>query len=310
MFRKEEFRFPSRDGHTQLYGVRWLPTGEIKGLVHLIHGLNDYMGLYDLFASALAASGYLCFGHDLLGHGLSAEYEEDLGYFGSERGDDYVLADILMLTRFMQENYPEKPLVLLGQGMGSYFVRRFLFTWPTEANGAVLLANNSLKPWQVRLNSAYTTVAALFRKERYGPSRVSRAILRQMNGHHSPHRSAFAWLAEDLPSGGSHYNKHVPTLRLYRNLNHTLGILAREESVLEMSKDAPLLIVGSEQDPLGKHGVEARRLASLFKQGGIRYVSLKNYPGEPDPEDLEADILSWLDACLYLLDRQETGTGN
>ncbi len=317
MYRKEEFRFPSRDGHTQLYAVRWIPQGNIQGLVHLCHGLNGYMGLFDDFAVRLAEEGFLVFGHDYLGHGRSAEYAEDLGFFSQSRGDDYVLADILMLTRLMQESYPEKPMILLGQSMGSYFVRRFLFTWPDEVDGAIILATNGMRMWRVRLNQVFLKLSGVLRKERYRPSRAHRLALRMLNRGKRPHQSPYDWLSRNAEVGikraDDPYASHVPTLRLFQDLNHTMSVLAKEEFVLDMAKDLPILILCGEEDPFGKYGEEARRLASLFKQGGLRYVSLKAYPEdrhdllhEVNHAEVEEDILTWLEACLYLIEQKSS----
>ncbi len=322
MVTKEEFRFPSRDGHTQLYAVRWTPGGQVKALVHICHNLIGYMGQFEPFAEYLAESGYLVFGHDLLGHGLSAEYEEDLGYFGPTRGDDYVLADILMLTRLHRDLYPEKPMILLGAGMGSLFVRRFLFTWPEEVSGAILLSTYGQRPWRVGLNRWFLQTLSLFRKERCRPKRLYSAYLKRLSKSFVPRKSSFTWVSSSQEVGQAlakdPYANFVPTCRLCSDLNHTFGILAKDENVLDMPKDSPILILYGEDDPIGGRqgrgadsGVakESFRLASLMKQGGIQYVSLKGYPRarhdllhEQNANEVQEDIRSWLEACLYLLD--------
>lgn len=302
--RKESFRFPSRDGHTELHALSWVPSGEVRALVHVCHGLNEYMEHFDAFGHFLAEQGFLVFGHDLLGHGLSAEYDEDLGFFGSSRGDDYVLADILTLSRTLREAYPDKPLFLLGQGMGSYFVRRYLFTWPEEAGGAILIATGGLRLWQAQLKRLGLAVSGFFRNERYRPKRRWR---REMRDIRPAHRSMYPWLARPTRQFGMDkkdpYVSFVPTLKLYQDLNHTLGLLARDEKVIDMRKDCPVFILYGADDPISEGADEPKRLASLYKQAGLEYVSFKGYyheslDAEAVAREVEEDILMWLEASL------------
>lgn len=311
---KNAFTFPSRDGQTELHAISWVPEGEVRALFHICHGLNGHMELYDGFARFLAAKGFLVFGQDMLGHGLSAEYDEDLGYFAPLRGDDYVLADILMLSRTIRESYPEKPLFLLGQGMGSYFVRRYLFTWPDEAEGAVLMPTSGIRSWQAGLNQFFLALVSFFHKERFRPKHFMRKTAKFLNKRCAAHRSAYPWVCrnktelEDKEKDA--YTDFVPTLRLYADLNHSLRILAREEKLIDMPKNCPILLLYADEDPFSRGGEEPTRLAILYKQAGLEYVSLKGYSGSPllwEKEDnkrqIEEDILSWLEASLYIQEK-------
>ncbi len=303
---KESFRFPSRDGRTSLHGISWVPEGEIRGLVQICHGLNNYIGRYDAFARFLAAEGFLVFGHDYLGHGQSAAYDEDLGYFGPLRGDDYVLADILMLSRTLKASYPELPLFLIGDAAGTYFVRRYLFTWPEDADGAVLIAPAGIRLQEAVFRKILLAITSFFHKERYRPRRIGRQSKDYMKQRWAAHRSPYAWLSPNEQKADP-YRDFVPTLKLYRDLNHSLGILAREEKLIDMPEHCPVLILYGAEDPLSRGGEEPKRLAILYKQAGLDYVSLRGYsesPAELSAEDKRGapaeDILLWLESALLL----------
>lgn len=308
--RKESFTFPSRDGQTELHALAWIPDRELCGLLYICHGLNEYMERYDTFARQLAEEGFLVFGADLLGHGLSAAYDEDLGYFAARRGDDYVLADIVMLSRNFRNAYPDIPFFLLGEGMGSYFVRRYLFTWPEEADGAILLATSGLSPFQARLKQLGLAFRGFWRKDRWRPRAQSSAQGRL------PHRSDYRWLMDEKLSngadGGDPYSDFVPSLRLYTDLNHSLMILADEEKLIEMNVRSPIFILYAPNDSMGRGAVEAKRLAILYKQAGLEYVSLKAYyeDGRESLENRDAvrgDILTWLKAGSEMISEKGKG---
>ena len=65
----QEFRFPSaRRGHT-VYARIWLPEGEPRGVVQVVHGISEHVGRYEEAAQFLTAHGFLVCGEDHLGHG-------------------------------------------------------------------------------------------------------------------------------------------------------------------------------------------------------------------------------------------------
>ena len=68
-----EFTFPSSDGLTEIRALKWVPDREIvlKGILQLVHGMQEFIDRYDDFARFMAEHGYVVYGHDLLGHGAS-----------------------------------------------------------------------------------------------------------------------------------------------------------------------------------------------------------------------------------------------
>ena len=68
----EEFFYPSADGTHQVHAVVWLPEGEIRGVVQLVHGICEYIQRYAPFAEFLTAHGFAVCGNDHLGHGRSS----------------------------------------------------------------------------------------------------------------------------------------------------------------------------------------------------------------------------------------------
>ncbi len=79
--------FSARDG-LRLFERRWLPSGEPRGEVLLVHGFIEHGGRYAPTAEALARRGYAISVTDLRGHGKSGgprcwipsfdEYVDDL----------------------------------------------------------------------------------------------------------------------------------------------------------------------------------------------------------------------------------------
>ena len=76
----------SSDKQHMLKGKIYLPEGEPKGLLHVVHGMTEYIGRYAGFMEEMAQDGYIVFGYDHLGHGQTAENESELGFIAHKDG--------------------------------------------------------------------------------------------------------------------------------------------------------------------------------------------------------------------------------
>ena len=79
---EEVFYFTSSTGE-KLYAKKWRneERQKYRGVIQLVHGMEEHIGRYEDFAKLLISQGYIVVGHDHLGHGNSVKSEEDLGYF-------------------------------------------------------------------------------------------------------------------------------------------------------------------------------------------------------------------------------------
>ncbi len=80
--KKEEFYFGSRDGESNIHAVRYLPdSGEIKGILQIVHGMSEYSERYEDIAEYMTSRGFIVTGDDHLGHGQSVPQGGLYGYF-------------------------------------------------------------------------------------------------------------------------------------------------------------------------------------------------------------------------------------
>ena len=54
----QEFQYPSRTGG-MIHACRWLPEGQPRAVVQIIHGIAEYGARYDHFARFLSSQGIL-----------------------------------------------------------------------------------------------------------------------------------------------------------------------------------------------------------------------------------------------------------
>ena len=138
MINIEEFTFLSSDGQTRLHAMLWLPEGEIRGILQIAHGVAEHVARYDGFARYLCARGIAVAGHDHLGHGKTAENEQELCFFAEKDGWNDVVSDMDQLHKLTAAKYPDVPYFLFGHSMGSFLTRTYIIDHPEGLKGVII----------------------------------------------------------------------------------------------------------------------------------------------------------------------------
>lgn len=128
----------------RLHGRLWTGSGEIQGVVIVVHGLGEHGGRYRELAEDLAQSGWGVFAFDLSGHGRSP------GVRGRIDRYDGMLADIAWARQTVAMEITGKQ-VLLGHSMGgnlalNYLLRRHQITPRQDDLAGVALCAPMLLP--------------------------------------------------------------------------------------------------------------------------------------------------------------------
>jgi len=115
-----------------LYYQVWLPEGEVRAVLLIVHGLGEHSGRYMNLVSRFVPLGYAVYGIDHVGHGRS---EGRRLYV--ERFVDYTesLKTYSDMVRCWQ---PDKPVFLVGHSMGGLIGALHLIAHQEELTGAVL----------------------------------------------------------------------------------------------------------------------------------------------------------------------------
>ena len=110
-----EFSWVTKQG-TKVYAQKWLPEGEVKATINLVHGMGEHSTRYAHVAEFLTKKGYAVYTFDQLGHGRT------LGKKGHTPSYDALLDNIDVLLAKSKEEYPKLPQVLYGHSMGGNLV--------------------------------------------------------------------------------------------------------------------------------------------------------------------------------------------
>lgn len=273
--RQQEGRFPGPRG-IEIHHQAWLPDGEVRAVVLVVHGLGEHIARYGTLVAALLPRGIAVAGVDHIGHGRS----------GGPRGDALAVSDFTApldtLRERCERQWPGVPLFLLGHSMGGLIAAHYLIDRQAGLAGAVLSApavvpGSSVTPLTIALGKLLARVAP-----RVGVLRLEVDALSR--------DPAVVQAYRDDP------------LVLHGKTNARLGALLLQ-AIARVQADAgrielPLLIVqgGADRltDPAG-----AQTLRSLVGSGD---VELELYPdayhelfNEPDRERVLHRVSEWLE---------------
>ena len=117
-----------------IYYQTWLPEGEIKAAILLVHGLGEHSGRYINLVKRFVAQGYSVYAIDHIGHGKSQGIRKHIDAFSnfSDSLDIY-------LER-IKEWHGDKAIFLLGHSMGGLISAHYLLKHQSLFAGAILSA--------------------------------------------------------------------------------------------------------------------------------------------------------------------------
>lgn len=299
----EEFYLAS-NGAGRIHCGLWLPEGQPRAVVQIIHGIAEHIGRYDHFARFLTERGFAVCADDHMGHGLSVESGGVFGYFSG--GWMAAVRDERSLFEEMKKRFPAVPYFMLGHSMGSFLLRTYLYTYPGELTGAIISGTG----WQPEL--ALSAGLALCRLEqlRIGETGRSKLLKELMFGAYnkkfSPNRTPNDWICSDEAVVDAYTEDALcgfdATVGLTRDMLTGISMNQKKENLAKMDKTLPVLFVSGMQDPVGAMGEGVLRTIDAFKRAGLTNVTIRLYPegrhemlNEINRTEVYADVLSWLE---------------
>jgi acylglycerol lipase len=120
--------------NVNIYYQGWLPDGEVKAVLLIVHGLGEHSGRYDNVVSHFVPLGYAVYGMDLIGHGKSEGGREVVKQF-----DDFT-DNLTIYSNMVKVWQPDKPIFILGHSLGGLIVAYYLLDHQAFFNGAIISA--------------------------------------------------------------------------------------------------------------------------------------------------------------------------
>ena len=282
---------------------RWLPDGDVRATVQVVHGASEHSGRYDRLAAALTGRGLAVHAMDLRGHGRTAE-STGTGRFG-EPGVDGLLDDVQALSLLAAERHPGLPRLLLGHSMGSIIALASAERDGADLAGLVLSGPLGVDP------GLADTVAGLEAALAAGLGDQPLDALGAFNESFEPARTPYDWLSRDEAEVDAYLADPLAGDEMPLTHGYAAGVFGMSvrasspEGVAQLPDGLPVLLLSGQRDPVG--GVDAQQvtaLAGLLRERELP-VEQHVYPdarhevfNETNRVEVVADLLSWLDARL------------
>lgn len=309
-FKIHKIYYKSSFNRKKLYAKLYIPDGEIKGCVQIIHGMNDHINRYKDIMKYLAKSGYVCFGSDLLGHGRSIKYPSELGYFAEELGYKYLINDSHRLLRIIKSKYPNKPMFILGHDMGSFIAKLCASKYKNDVKGIILSGTCSNKRYAPLAIKGLDELIEK-RGSHYRSNIIDKSIATVYN-----HKYVSPIAKKDFLSRertvinsvlGDPLCNFTYTLLGLKDI-YTLFYYANQKSWYKaIDQNLSVLILTGDMDPVGGFGKGGKEIYDKLMKNEICDISLNIYPGarhevlnEINRYEVFLDIKKWLDDTLEI----------
>lgn len=269
----------SSDGKHTLAGIAYIPSGEVKGLFHIVHGMTEHIGRYEPLMSAAAERGYVCFGYDNLGHGKTADNDSELGFIAHKNGWQYLVDDTFYFQQYMQKLYPDKPLYIFGHSMGSFIVRVAALKYGNTYKKLIICGTGGPNPAS-DLGILIINIIKVLKGEKYISVLVDKIAFGAYNKRFDK-SSKYNWLTKDTEIIKKYSADKFCTFKFTVSAMKDLVLLQKKANVKDwfenIRKNLPILLISGSDDPVGNYGKGVNEVYKKLKNSDVKNVSIKLY---------------------------------
>ncbi|MCL5807077.1 MAG: lysophospholipase [Deltaproteobacteria bacterium] len=264
---------------TALYYQGWLPEGEVRAVLLVVHGLAEHSGRYMNLVHRFVPLGYAVYGIDHIGHGRSEGRRLHVESFVDYTEPLRTCADMVRCWQ------PDRPIFLVGHSMGGLIGALHLVDRQEALTGAVLSGPAVKAPGDIpktvifigRILSVLLPRLGMVRLEAEGVSRDPAVVK--------------AYLADPLVCRGK------MTARLGAEMLRAMERVGVEADRIRL----PLLILQGGADRL----VDPSGARLLYEKAASPDKKLIVYEGfyhevfnEPEHDRVLSDVEQWLEGHL------------
>ena len=304
-----DFRFLSTDGKHKVFARECTPDGEVRAVLQIAHGVAEHVYRYAPFMEFLADNGFVVVANDHLGHGKTAENEQELCFFAEKDGWNDVVSDMDQLHKLTAAKYPDVPYFLFGHSMGSFLTRTYIIDHPEGLKGVIISGTGQNPAAVVAAGKRMAKLEMIDNGPMYHSPTLDKLAFGSYNKKYDHVRTKLDWLTRDEAIVDA-YIAHpmcgfTETTGLLRDLMTGICYIEKPESLAAMRKELPVFFIAGGDDPVGNYGKGVRQSADAFRKAGMTDVSVHIYPlcrheilNEINREEVYGDILQWLSSHM------------
>ncbi len=293
--------FTASDGKKIICSLWANVSGTPRGVVQIIHGMDEHVGRYDRFARFLNKNGFIVWGDDHRAHGRTAGDIQEIGLVMDDSDlFSSIVSDELEILTYLRERF-NVPVFLFGHSYGSFITQSVISQ--TRAHSGVILMGTARYPRAMVRLAFYVACIGTFMGGRNAPARLLEYFspIRSRPGRPSKlTRDPAQVIAHDRdPMRAKHFS-----YGFYKSLFKNL---------LKMrycaNQDIPLVVMAGDHDAVGGYAKYAFALYETYVMR-VRNTSMYIYPDarhellmELNYADVMDDALQFINAARLNADR-------
>lgn len=279
---KRELYYKSKNKINDVHATIFYPDNykevPVKGIVQIIHGMCEHIGRYERLAKRLTDNGYVVFGNDHIGHGLSSN--GTYGYMGDHNGTKYMLGDIYTLYKIVRETITDAKYFVLGHSMGSYIARCYVAKRGHIIDGLILSATSDKKLFAdpgIVLFSLLTKIE--------GGDKINYLVKKfsflDYNRYFMFEDGSKSYITKDIDEYNAYKNdEHCDYLYTNAGLKDVLIFIKNATSdkwFKSVPVDLPVFLLCGDADPLGSFSRDVYKIKHKLENEGVQRVEVKIY---------------------------------
>lgn len=256
-----------------LVGYLFKEVENPKGVVQIVHGMQEHGKRYEEFAKYLNKHGYIVFVSDLRGHGESAISIEKQGYSDGDIFEE-ILNDQIIISNTLSQMF-ELPLYVLGHSFGSFITQQYM-TKCHVADKIILSGSAYSRNASFKFGNILAKINCVF----VGKNKIAKLIEKCSFGAYGKKFPNGNWLTHDEDI----FNKYIADPYCGKPFPYSFyrsffgGALKNYKEVENIRPDTKILIVSGDCDPVGGNGKLVSKLYDVYHKCGLD-VTCKLYPG-------------------------------
>lgn len=304
---RQDIWFDSK-GAGKIHACRWVPEGQPRAVVQILHGIAEFVERYDDFANFLNDQGVLVVAEDHMGHGQSINGDGIQGYFHG--GWFTAIEDSMQLMADTKAEFPDLPYILFGHSMGSFMARTILCKYPDCGLTAAVICGTGWQPAAAMPAMVKMLEGISKLSDETKPSEMlQKLVFGSYNKKVEHPRTPYDWLTRDDRIVDA-YIAHplcgfTPTAGLMREMTRGIHYIQQKKNLEAMNKQLPVFFIAGGDDPVGPYGKGVHTCAEAFRKVGMEDVSVRIYPlcrheilNEINREQVYQDVWKWIEKYL------------
>ncbi len=269
-----------------------------KGVVQIIHGMQESMKTYFEFCEYLNSKGYIALGVDIRAHGKTAENLESIGVCDKPIFKD-IVNDQIFLSDKIKDN-SRLPLCIFGHSYGSFILQRYIQVFD-DYDKVILCGSSYMKKPIIKFGKFVAGLLCKFGKAHKKAKLIESLSFKSYNKR----VESGSWITADEKEAKKFYEQKENALpfenAFYKDMFSNQLKLYDKNELNKIDKSKQIFIISGEDDPIGDYTKSVKKLYEVYKKLGLN-VKLKLYPNARHGLVQERNKLEIMDDIVEFLE--------